>query len=349
MALVVAMPILGGYIFGWEWTGLVKDANFPKRTLWDWLQLLIIPTVLAGGTIWFNRRQQQRDQQRAEQRAQDDALQAYLDQMSQLLADKERPLSSAQLGDDLSTMARARTLTALTRLDGERKRSVLQFLFEAELIYKHHSRLNESGLIKSQYPIVSLSQADLSGAELSGANLIGAYLGEADLSGADLSWASLFEAVLGGANLSKANLRSAWMDNAVLPGANLSMANLSGAGLVEAVLGAVDLSGANLSKINLTRANLSAVSPYGDGVFGANLSEANLSGANLSGVNLSGVNLSGVNLNEANLRGAEGVTEDQLTEVKSLKGATMPNGQRYEEWLKDKDRREEAGANSNPS
>jgi uncharacterized protein YjbI with pentapeptide repeats len=332
MALVVAIPLFGGYFFGWEWTGVVKDADFSKRTLWDWLQLLIIPAVLAGGTIWFNRRQQQRDQQSAEQRAQDEALQAYLDHMSQLLADKERPLSSAQPDDNLSTMARARTLTALTRLDGDRKRSVLQFLFESGLIYKYHSSLNESGLVESQHPIVSLSQADLSGAELSGVTLIGAYLGEADLSGADLSWASLLQAVLGGANLSKANLSEAWLDNAVLPGANLSRANLSGAGLAEAILGGGNLTHANLSGANLSGANLSGVSPIGDVILGADFSGADLRDADLSGAILNGVNLSG-----ANLSGAKGISEEVLAQqTLSLEGATMPDGRKHEDWLKGK-------------
>jgi hypothetical protein len=35
--------VVCGYLFGWKWTGLAK------RTLWDWLDLLIIPAVLAGG------------------------------------------------------------------------------------------------------------------------------------------------------------------------------------------------------------------------------------------------------------------------------------------------------------
>jgi hypothetical protein len=32
-------------------------------TLWDWLKLLIIPAVIAGGTLWFNQNQQARQQE----------------------------------------------------------------------------------------------------------------------------------------------------------------------------------------------------------------------------------------------------------------------------------------------
>jgi uncharacterized protein YjbI with pentapeptide repeats len=61
-----------------------------------------------------------------------------------------------------------------------------------------------------------------------------------------------------------------------------------------------------------------------------------------------GADLSNANLSGANLKGAD-VTEEQLDQAKSLEGATMPNGQKYEEWLKDKEGRGEDGENSGPS
>ena len=66
------------------------------KTVWDWLQLLIVPMVLSLITVGFawqqNDQQQEIEERRAEsdrkieaQRAQEAALQAYLDQMGQLL------------------------------------------------------------------------------------------------------------------------------------------------------------------------------------------------------------------------------------------------------------------------
>jgi uncharacterized protein YjbI with pentapeptide repeats len=133
-------------------------------------------------------------------------LQAYLDQMSQLLLDKDKPLRQSEEDSEVRILARARTLTVLARLDGLHEVQVVQFLYESDLI-------------AADRPVV----LDLGGADLSFANLIGA----------DLS-----DAVLGRAHLSN----------------------------------------------------------------------------------------------------ARGVTEEQLTEAKSLQGAIMPNGQKYEDWLK---RREE--------
>jgi hypothetical protein len=41
----------------------------------------------------------------------------------------------------------------------------------------------------------------------------------------------------------------------------------------------------------------------------------------------------------ADLTSAEGITNVELErQVASLEGSTMPNGQKYEDWLKSKDR-----------
>jgi hypothetical protein len=83
-------------------------------TLWDWIKLLIVPAVIAGGGVWFNAQQREREQQIANNRAQDEALQAYLDQMSDLLIPStDRPsLYDTRPPDSLRSVARARTLTA---------------------------------------------------------------------------------------------------------------------------------------------------------------------------------------------------------------------------------------------
>ena len=72
------------------WTG------FGDKTLWDWLQLLIVPTVLAVGGFLFNRSERRNDQEIASQNTQDAALQAYIDHMTLLLI--EHGLHSSALG-----------------------------------------------------------------------------------------------------------------------------------------------------------------------------------------------------------------------------------------------------------
>jgi hypothetical protein len=135
------------------------------KTLWDWIQLLIVPGVIAGVGLWFNRQQQARELESTERRTQDEALQTYLDQMGQLLLDRDKQLLHPKEGEDARTLARAWTLTVLPRLDGLRKRSVVQFLYESGLITKDHVVIDLTG--------AHLATANLTSANLKGANLSG--------------------------------------------------------------------------------------------------------------------------------------------------------------------------------
>lgn len=217
--------------------------GFRGKTVWDLLQLLVIPLVLVGIGVVFDARQQSIEERRAEsqarieeQRAQDAALQAYLDQMSHLLLEKD--LRSAQEDSEVRTLARARTLTVLGTLEPERKREVMLFLIEAELVQGAEEQEPIIGLNGANLYRAILAGTDLRGADLRGAILAGASLREADLFGADLRDAALpcsfrnFRdrvcADLQDANLRDVNLRGAILDGADLSGANLSGADLSG-------------------------------------------------------------------------------------------------------------------------
>src|SRR5919199_198439 len=228
-SLLVAVFIFLGYRYQWQWTG------FPQKRLFDWIQILVIPVAVAIGTFVLNRSAQRRDdaaqlaqrkseEQLQHQRTEDATLQAYLDYMSGMLTDPDRPLQRSHLGDTLSVAARAQTLTALRRLqDGERKGSAIQFLYEA-------------GLINGTYPIISLQGANLQRAilqytDLQRANLRGARLQDAKLKGTNLLGANLQAANLQAAILQEANLRSADLRNADLQGGWLLRANLLGVNL----------------------------------------------------------------------------------------------------------------------
>ena len=47
-------------------------------TLWDWIKLLIVPAVIAGGGLWFNAQQREREQGIANERARDEALNKHI-------------------------------------------------------------------------------------------------------------------------------------------------------------------------------------------------------------------------------------------------------------------------------
>jgi hypothetical protein len=261
--------------------------GFAGKTLWDWLQLLIIPVVLAAGGYLFTFTMSRNERKAADRHNQTEreialdnqrgtTLQEYINAMSELLLHEK--LRESQPEDEVRKIARVRTLTTLPLLDIYRKRSVIQFL-------------HESGLIEEGKSIIDLSGADFTKADLSALDLT-----NANISGTSLIGANLIGAHLAGANLSEATLL----------GANLTAADLTGANLKNASISTnfFDVGNTSLYEANLTNANLT---------------DARLSGANLRYANLIGADLSGADLRESK------VTQEQLDKAKSLKGAIMPD------------------------
>ncbi len=66
----------------WDWTG------FGGKTGWDWMELLIVPLVLAVGAFYFNYEQGRQQREMEETRAQEERLQTYLADMGNLLIDE---------------------------------------------------------------------------------------------------------------------------------------------------------------------------------------------------------------------------------------------------------------------
>jgi hypothetical protein len=260
LGITLIVGIIGGYLLNWGWTGLngptaTEITSSPKitktlayqpgKTLWDWLQLLIIPLVLAIAALLFNlattrteqkiakdrieqdrqiaKERYENDQRIALDKQREDLLQIYLDRMSELLLKEE--LGSSAAKPEVRNVARVRTATILVQLDARRIGYVFAFLRQSGLM---STKPNDS--------IVSLSQTDLSKINLSQATLYKADLSGADLSGANLSRANLIGAKLIGAGLYQANLSGADLGGADLGGANLRKADLSGAGLSGAIV-----------------------------------------------------------------------------------------------------------------
>jgi hypothetical protein len=180
LVAVIVLLAIGGASLGWT--------GFANKTLWEWLQLLgalAIPFVLAIAGFWFTTQQEKSGREVEEQRAQDAALQAYLDQMGTLLL--EEHLRKSKEGSEVRTLAEARTLTVLGRLeDPSRKLAIMRFLFQTELVQR----------VERSAPLIGLSGANLNGLSLFNAPLSGAALSGADLNEADLRSADLNEAVL---------------------------------------------------------------------------------------------------------------------------------------------------------
>lgn len=256
--ILVTLVFLGGYLFHWDWTGINSQANKTtiistplgifratevqsEKNLWDWLGLLgvlAIPVVVGLGAAWYTVQQGKVSDRENIDNQRETALQAYIDKLSELLLHEH-------LGDYkpeyemARKVARVRTLTVLSLLDGKRKRSVRQFL-------------HESGLIDKDTTILDLTGADLSYVDLSRTNWI-----DINLYRANLQEANLWISYLLNADLSGADLRGVDLNGATLMGTNLSYASLGKADLSGANMEGADLRGVDLSKVNLFNTDLS--------------------------------------------------------------------------------------------
>jgi uncharacterized protein YjbI with pentapeptide repeats len=326
--LIVVLFLLAGYTVFAEYTG------FHKKELWDWLGLGGVSAAIALVGWLFSRRQREQQEAVTREHEQDAALAAYLDQMSNLMIDQE--LGKDQENnrqEEVRKVAQARTIAILLELDKEHKRRPLKLVYEL-------------GLLNTPDPVLELRNVGLDGANLSELTLRNACLEGADLRCADLPGADLE-----GSNLNLADLRGADLRGADLSGADLTDANL---------LPYDEKNPTTWNKHNLEkRSTLNNGASFYRKRLGLKvrkevkvrkgLKVTDLSGATLREAQFSNAWLHGVNLSGADLKDAKGITTEELVQQAfSIKGATMPDGQKYEDWLKSEGHGK-VGENSGPS
>ena len=117
--------------------------GFQDKTLWDWLKLAIVPLTLTVVGLVFSCQQNSRQLEIESDRFQEQAMQSYYDDMAMLLLDQQMDASGSNL--QANSLARARTLSVLRRLDPERKATLLLFLYESELINVTDTVINIEG------------------------------------------------------------------------------------------------------------------------------------------------------------------------------------------------------------
>jgi uncharacterized protein YjbI with pentapeptide repeats len=176
---------------------------------------LIAQFVNAHLTRTIQENQQVLDQESR----QNSKLQSYLSSVAELLSNPD-PAAD--------TSAQAQTLTVLPDLEPDQKRTVMQFLYQADLIDKDKPRIrlfyadltsanleetdaqdNKFVLDNANLRGVDLTDADLQNISMKGVNLSPSLLANTDFSNADPSDANLNHTYLGGADLSGADLSAA--------------------------------------------------------------------------------------------------------------------------------------------
>lgn len=243
IAVVLLALALWGYGFGWTGFGesereVVENGDLRRaKTLWDWMELAIVPVVIAVGGYLLGEgasrrakeaeeRSAEEDALRAEIRGREDALREYVDRIGGAISEHGAS-GAAGIPAGVRTLMRAQTLSVLRSFGFERnkasedrgvsnpvalrpdlRKEVLRFLDQAELI-------------KAPNPAIELRGADLRLADMASIELAGASLRGADLTQADLSKANLREAYLSDAILRKAVIQGADMTKAKTDGADM--------------------------------------------------------------------------------------------------------------------------------
>jgi hypothetical protein len=162
IVLLAAIAVVAYFGGKWLWGELgayIRPGDATERN--DLVNIFVLISAGIVGALtalaallnaYFTRRnlqnarealRQQRDLD--ERHTQDDALQAYLKQMGELLTDhklKEEQPREGLPWNAVELLARAQTLTVLGRLDARRKRDLLLFIHGAGLIYDKGPPLN---------------------------------------------------------------------------------------------------------------------------------------------------------------------------------------------------------------
>lgn len=287
-----------GYVWA-DWDDL-RD-----KSIWMILELVLVPITLAIFIYFLDRfeRQAERDLNLDNQRER--LLQNFFDSMTDLILSEN--LKGSKEDDEVREIARIKTLTTLKRLDCDRRSSLLEFLYETELIQER----NNTKII------IGLNDANLEGINLYSADLYGANLKNSHLKGAQLEMAVLTGANLENSHLEGANLKHAYMDNVLLDNAHLENANLEKAHLKGAFICTAHLENSCMIDAHLDGAHLD----------NAHLECAILKSADLKDTHLEGAHLEGAVLDKANLIGA--YLDFSYLDGTKFDNATMPDGKKY--------------------
>lgn len=354
--------------------------GFDSKSFWDWMDLLLVPLVIAFAGFWFtqsqkrveleiSKKEKEADRQLSLDQQRQNTFDTFLEQITDLLLNYN--LLGSKKGDQLQSIARAKTLMTFRNLDGVRKGLLLKFLHEAGLIQKDNVIISLAGadlrniqLSKSIFENICLSHTDLSKANLSesiltksdviyanlsGANLQGIFISDSDAYGAKFQNSDLRNSHILKTQMRDADFHEADFQGAKLRVSEFNNSNLSKTRWIESLIVKSSLSYCNFNQAeinnckilmsDLVRADLSESNLAGSEIKSTNLSYANLNAANLDGVDMSRAgwhdvqpHLSKVLLVNSEDYAPTKITVEQLIRARSIKNVIMPNGENYDTW-----------------
>lgn len=337
LAIILILSIVLVVIIGQ--TAINNRLGFEDKELWNWMELLVVPVIVAFVVWILDRREHMSDRIAAKervdheqnitnQRAKTDrninndrlnqqTLELCLEYISgHLLNAHTSPVSHSVK----TAIIRARVLEAIDSLsfDYKRRDQILRFLQEMRLLDLSTSVSEPLFRGKVNLSNLKLRKADLrgvdfSGADLTSANLCGARLSKARFEGVTLVMARLICTSLNEAVLIRADLKNACLVKATLTNCALQHAELNDANLKHAKLNGAHFIGAHLDNANLQHADLSD----------ADLTEAVLKGVNLNSATLQNAIIIKADLRESDLGSTILDIEDRNFNFVNMRGSKI--------------------------
>lgn len=220
--------------FAPDWTGFgpynEKELGPKSKTLWDWLDLLIIPIVLTIIAWLFKEFEKVKSDEKEKSAQQSATCDNFIKIITELNLKHALATDKPKQGAD--KIARSRVNFVLNILDGDRKGLVLQFLYESELINKTPKiLLNGANFKDSILDGIVLENSEIKGAYFHKASITSSNLNNSSFIGSDFSGADISNSEVGNTDLSYCNLSNGKIQNMDLTSVNFEGANLNGTDL----------------------------------------------------------------------------------------------------------------------
>ncbi|MCA2641355.1 MULTISPECIES: pentapeptide repeat-containing protein [unclassified Microcystis] len=253
---LISLPviIISTWISNFKWSG------FQKKSFWDWLQLLIVPLILAFGAVYLN----SVSETIAKDGEQQELLKDYFSKMQTLIVETKKSKDSqpkivetkksvettkskdsqpnpdgAPLLPEFIPIAEALTFAVLDQLDGKRKGKVITYLADSKLITANIKD-------KDPKPVIDLKNANLKKIKIDNLDMNGQLIDKDTIQGV----------IIRGADMTNANLEKVYLTYSDLTGSDLSNATLT----------TVDLTGAKMESVKLIKTDIKdiTISPQTD-------------------------------------------------------------------------------------
>lgn len=240
-----------------------KWSGFQKKSFWDWLQLLIIPLMLALGAFYLNSAADFRDYQIAQEQKHQEILTDYFSKMQDLIVETKKSKqtpgskesnSEERLLTEFRPTAKALTLSVIEQLDGKRKGKVITYLAESQLITNEPSTQPEIQLDGANLDDIELGnngqRNSLNEKEMTIMDKI--KIKNANMKRANLSGLQLLDSDLSGSNLENATLKNVEFTGSIMIGSRFINGKITDVDFTDVRLGKTIFDNVKLENITIS-------------------------------------------------------------------------------------------------